>query len=299
MFEYPKTYRRIDCASREEWLENRKGGIGSSEVGALMGESQFDTPMKIWRKHMGLAEPQKETLIMTMGHYLEPLVAEEFAKATDATIDPESAPDWLAVSLDKPYFRVSPDRLFWTTAIDPWDQNEDNALVLECKTTDKYIPTENDYPRYWYWQCQYQMRVMGRDKCALAWITRGSGTYKHTWVQFNPDDWARAEAVLDDFWNRCILGGQMPDALYTTDDAKLRYAKALEGSVTADSYIADCVKELNRLKLQAKDIDNQSEALKLEIMKAMGEADKLTDPQGHIIATWKNGSKGRIFKTVS
>ena len=43
----------IRPATHEEWLDERKKGIGSSEAGTVMGVNHFDTPYKLWRRKTG------------------------------------------------------------------------------------------------------------------------------------------------------------------------------------------------------------------------------------------------------
>lgn len=57
--------------SREEWLQLRSKGIGSSEVGTLVGVNPYETPYQLWRRKKGLDAPKAETFAMKAGHYLE------------------------------------------------------------------------------------------------------------------------------------------------------------------------------------------------------------------------------------
>ena len=40
-------YRVIRPATHQDWLDERKKGIGSSEAGTIMGVNLFDTPYKL------------------------------------------------------------------------------------------------------------------------------------------------------------------------------------------------------------------------------------------------------------
>ena len=50
-------YRVIRPATHQEWLDERKKGIGSSEAGTVMGVNHFDTPYKLWRRKTGVDGP--------------------------------------------------------------------------------------------------------------------------------------------------------------------------------------------------------------------------------------------------
>lgn len=76
------SYRVIRPATHEEWLEERKRGIGSSDAGTIMGASPFQTPYGLYLLKTGRAEPVKESDAMFNGHILEPAVAEWFSGKT-------------------------------------------------------------------------------------------------------------------------------------------------------------------------------------------------------------------------
>ena len=103
----------IRPTSREEWLKQRERGIGSSEVGTILGLNPFETPYQLWRRKMGLDEPKEENFAMRAGHYLEDAVSLFYRDATGKEIIKASAGDWIICDNDRPYMRVSPDRTFW------------------------------------------------------------------------------------------------------------------------------------------------------------------------------------------
>ena len=72
------SYTILKPATHEEWLEERSKGIGSSEVGTIMGVNHFDTPYRLWRRKVGIDGPVESNEAMEMGHLLEPAVAQRF-----------------------------------------------------------------------------------------------------------------------------------------------------------------------------------------------------------------------------
>ena len=91
------SYKVIKTTSHEQWLDERKKGVGSSEAGTIMGVNHFDTPYKLWRRKTGIDLPVEQNEAMEMGHHLEPAVATLFAARTGAIIKKSSEGDWLAV----------------------------------------------------------------------------------------------------------------------------------------------------------------------------------------------------------
>ena len=49
---------------RNEWLELRKAGIGSSEVATIVGLNPWETPYQLWRRKLGLDPAKDETCLL-------------------------------------------------------------------------------------------------------------------------------------------------------------------------------------------------------------------------------------------
>ena len=47
---------RTVYGSRAEWLEGRRGGLGASDCGVVLGVSNFKTPLQLWREKIGAVE---------------------------------------------------------------------------------------------------------------------------------------------------------------------------------------------------------------------------------------------------
>ena len=107
------SYTIIRPKDRNEWLEHRKSGIGSSEVATILGLDPWETPYQLWRRKVGLDEPKTETFAMKAGHYLEDAVAQFWHDDTGREIIKSSAGDWLIRNNERPYLQVSPDRTYW------------------------------------------------------------------------------------------------------------------------------------------------------------------------------------------
>ena len=202
------SYKVIRTTSHEDWLDQRKKGVGSSEAGTIMGVNHFDTPYKLWRRKTGIDLPIEQNEAMELGHHLEPAVASLFAARTGAIIKKTSEGDWLAVDTKREYLRVSPDRLYHYPGE---KQTKSNQHILECKTTSVAVD-KDDMPVYWYCQLQYQMGVMGVKKGAVAWISsfpRLHFDYKE--IDFNPDFYKAMIEAIEQFWLINVCGGIPPE----------------------------------------------------------------------------------------
>lgn len=280
-------YHDIPCTDREEWLKEREKGIGSSEAGTIAGINAFDTPLRLWRRKMKIDPPVKETLIMKMGHSLEPLVAEEFARATGCIMDPESVPDFLCVDDEKPWRRVSPDRFFWEKGTPESRQIRENAFILECKSTDKHV-TPYSIPQYWFNQVQYQMAVTRTKYCYIAWIERGRGLFDYTFVQAVPAFQKALLESVDRFWLNNVGKRIQPATIIDDLDAVLRFDLAEAAStVAADGEIARLIDEYRSYEPDVTAKSSRMDDIKTALKAWMGNKESLTGPDGEVFATWK------------
>ena len=285
-------YRVIRPATHEEWLEERKRGIGSSEAGTIMGVNHFDTPYRLWRRKLGIDGPIPGNEAMELGHQLEPAVASTFAARTGAEILKSSEGDWLAVDRKKDWLRVSPDRIYFL----PGEKHiRSNQHILECKTTSVAIDRD-DIPEYWYCQLQYQMGVMGVRSGALAWISSSPRLhFDYLEVQFNEPFFRALIEAIDTFWNVNVMGDVEPEDM-NSDDTLLRYPEASEGkTVEADEDIRNDYNGLKEVTASIKALEETKVRLEDNLKKAMGSAETLITPSGTVLAQWKNTKETRRF----
>lgn len=278
----------IRCRDRGEWLEARRGGIGSSEVGTILGVNPWETPYRLWRRKRGLDGPKEESAAMRAGHYLEDAVAKFYAGETGAEIIKGSASDFLVVNDARPYYRVSPDRTFWLPNL---PHRAANKSILECKTTRMSVDAES-VPMHWYCQLTYQLGVSGMRQGALAWLARG-GDFGYRNYDLDPDFFAWMTGELDRFWTDCVVGGKEPDSV-TAADVELKGRVSHGVSVEATDEAFEAAERLAEAKKRAEDAAKEADGLTDTLKVFMGEADTLTRG-GRVLCTWKAGKETRRF----
>ena len=285
-------YRVIRPATHEEWLDERKKGIGSSEAGTIMGVNKFDTPYSLWRRKTGVDGPIPSNEAMELGHHMEPAVVTMFAARTGAQVRKDSAGDWIAADTKHDYLRVSPDRLYYE---DGAKHTKKNLRILECKTTSVAVDPE-DFPVYWYCQLQYQMGVMGVKKGAVAWISsypRLNFGYKE--FDFNPEFYKALVEAIEHFWLINVCGGIAPDDL-NSEDTLMKHPIATVGeTVEADAELIDVYNNLKTISNEISALENSKSYLEDRIKIYMGDAETLVSPTGSVMAQWKNTKVSQKF----
>lgn len=265
---------------RAEWLEYRKNGIGSSEVATILGLNPWETPYQLWRRKVGLDSPKGETFAMKAGHYLEDAVSLFWQDETGREIIKRSAGDWIIQSSEKPFLQVSPDRTYWLDE----GRGQNNKGILECKTTQMRID-ENDLPKHWFCQVQYQLGVAELQHGSIAWLSSGR-EFGYKDLALVPDFFAWQLEEVERFWLDNIIGNKEPDAT-TVEDVLLKYNTHTGGKVIEISdAIFDDYQALKSVRDQIDGLTERKEELETRIKLCFGDAEAISY-EGQTIATWK------------
>ena len=194
-------------SSHKEWLEDRRKGIGGSDVGALLGLNKYKSPYTLWAEKSGLLHTDEvDNESMRIGRDLEDYVARRFMEATGHEV---VTSDYSFQSKSHPFMLANVDRLL-----------TDEPCGLECKTASaltKYDFENGDIPSSYYCQCMHYMAVTGLKKWYIAILVMGKGFY---WFEINRDE-EEIKALIEaeeDFWNK-VQTGEAPPMDGTTSTA--------------------------------------------------------------------------------
>lgn len=284
------SYTIIRPKDRTEWLKHRESGIGSSEVGTILGLNPFESPYQLWLRKKGQTPPKEENFAMRAGHYLEDAVSLFFHDATGYDIIKSSSGDWMVVNNDFPYMRVSPDRTYWLSG----KHNASNKGILECKTTQLDI-SEDDVPSHWYCQLQYQLGVAELGEGALAWLTAGR-KFGYKIIPFDPEFFSWIKEEVTKFWVDNIEGGQEPSAI-RVEDVLLKNPHERDGkTVIASPAIIEQCEELQSVKTSISTLETRKKELESEIKLVMNDAEALISPDSmRPICTWRTSKDKQKF----
>lgn len=280
----------IKFKSKEDWLEFRKGGIGGSEVSAVLGVNPYMTRYQLWRLKKGLDTPQEPHYRMKIGTYMEDVISKLYQDETGRNVIKSSAGDWLVQSTEKPHLFASPDRTFWISESDK--KTKQNKGVLECKNTMLPID-ENNIPTYWFVQNQWEIGIHGSNFGSIAWFSRGNDFAYNDYV-LDKNFFEYMVGEVDKFWFEYIIGDKIPDP-ETSDDILLMYSSEdLKNSLEVDSNTFQDYLQLLEYRQNRLHFENLEKELLEKLKVKCGEFEEL-QYMNQTLCTYKFGKESEKF----
>lgn len=275
---------------RQEWLAERRTGIGGSEAAAVMGLSKWATPVTVWLDKMGKAPAKPTTLRMAFGSINEAEVATMYELRTGRRVQRYNRMLHKGCLLGNFDRLVIPDG--GKVAAHMGEIRTD--LLLECKCSDS--DWGGEVPLYYQTQVQHYMGLAPELAHAdVACYFRMKDDFQVYRVDRDDKVIEYMQGYLTEWWNRHVVGGEMPKPTNEAD-CKLLWERSTKGSkITVSFDIRQKLNEFVRLKGEEKAAKAGAEKLKSDIEAFMGDREVLTDSAGKPLATWKSGSE----KTVS
>lgn len=190
--------------TREEWLAERRKGIGGSDAAAVLGESSRTSKAKLWADKRGMLEDEPEQPWHTWGHLLEAPIARHVHDVTGYdVIDP--GPFTIYRHRDEEFRQCTPDRFLK-------DAGRPNVGLLQIKTAHpRYSGEWNDDPPLEYSiQVQHELAVLGLDWGILA-VLIGNSDFRQFPVTRNDRFISALVNAEREFW-KAVVAGEMPEA---------------------------------------------------------------------------------------
>ena len=150
--------KKISYNGRDEWLSLRKGYIGGSDAGAVIGLNPYKSAYTLWAEKTGKIPEFEGNITTRVGAYLEELVARMFTEETGKSVRRLNK---MLVNDEYPFACADVDRVV-----------VGEGAILEIKTTNS-IPVvkkfkSGEYPESWYAQMTHYLAVSGMKKAYLA-----------------------------------------------------------------------------------------------------------------------------------
>jgi len=168
-----------DYGSRDNWLRARTSGIGASDAAVVLGESEWESPLSLYSKKLGLLPiDESESLAMEIGRGMEAVAANIYARYTGREVF-----DLGAYTVQQhpifPFIRCTLDRVVCDFE-KGW-----GCCNLKCVGGAKSGDWETAAPRVYWIQEQAEMLVTG-----LKWASLGVivSNYDFRWIDIPRDD---------------------------------------------------------------------------------------------------------------
>lgn len=126
-----------------EWLEQRRSGIGGSEIASVLNISPYKSALTLFYEKLGALPEQEATIPMKLGNYLESGIIQLFREEYP-TIKVYPG-NYTFASVEDSRFRANPDAII--------EDDFGNLAILEIKHTGNYwseLPVHYRYQVLWY-----------------------------------------------------------------------------------------------------------------------------------------------------
>lgn len=168
----------VSAMRRDDWLELRRGGLGASDAGAVLGVDPYTSPTALWAEKTGRTAPWAGSEAADWGLKLEALVRDEYSERTDSYV---FKPDHMFVHPEHGFMRASPDG-FVDGPETGWDLEhrataETASGVYEGKTATVYVAgdwEDGQIPARYLAQAHHLLAVTGLDWCDFGVLIGGN-----------------------------------------------------------------------------------------------------------------------------
>lgn len=160
---------------RDQWLQVRKGGIGSSDAAAAVGLNPYQSQLELWvektgrDKHLPRIDPQDESTPVYWGALLEPIVAAHYTRRTGRRVRRVNA------------VLQHPQHPWMLANIDREVMGAPDVQILECKTAGMNGARlwKDGVPEYVQLQVQHQLAVTSKQAADVAVLICGQELQIH------------------------------------------------------------------------------------------------------------------------
>jgi len=275
--------------SRNDWLDVRKRGIGSSDAAAAIGLNPYKSQLELWlektNRDVGQAKPNPDddTTPVFWGVVLEPVVASQYQRRTGNKVRKVNAvlqhPDvpWMLANIDREVI----------------GSNEVEILVWITAGLNGGRRWRDGVPKYVEVQVMHQLAVTGKQAADVAVLLGGQ--------QLEVYRIERDEALIEQlialerqFWHHVETDTPPPADGSDSAEAALRLLYPADNGeqldLSADTALSEAFDELKQVRSSLTDLGKREAELKQSLQQAMGDASKAIFASGSI--SWKKSKDG-------
>ncbi|MFT3791564.1 MAG: YqaJ viral recombinase family protein [Rudaea sp.] len=264
----------MNMTTREQFLAERRRGIGGSDVAAILGMSKWKSALDVYLDKRGEAPEQPDNESMLWGRALEPVIRQQYAERTGRVVLVPTAPV------------VHPVHTFARANLDGVTEGGRLVEIKTARTAQDWgEPGTDEVPDAYALQVQHYLMVTRYEVADVAVLIGGSDFRLY---EVRAD--AELQAMLIEreaaFWD-CVQRSE-PPAVTSFADAQRRWGRsARAGSIEADAEAVAAAKELQALRVQVDGLTERIDACKATITRALADRGDTLVADGKTIATWK------------
>lgn len=252
--------KMIPYGSRDEWLKIRRGYIGGSDAGAIVGMNPYASAFSVWAEKTGKVPEFEGNISTRTGTLLEDLVARLFMEETGKKVQRLN------------FTLVNPDYPWACANIDREIIGED--AILECKTTNSFVNVKKfrtgEYPEMWYAQMTHYLAVTGAKKAYLAVLSE-CRDFRVFELERDEEEIKALMNAEKEFWNDYVLTKKTPpvDGHSATGEAIKKMFDIDDGSTADLSGLEHVFDQRKSLIAHQKAVKSQIDELDNSIKLAM------------------------------
>lgn len=298
-FKSPKRLANTKLLNRDEWLQVRQQGIGSSDAAAACGLNPYMSMLELWMIKTGRMQPEQAASLNTAtakayaplywGNKLEPLIAEHYQNLTGSKVRRVNG------VLQHP----DADKSFMLANLDYSVVGSDEVQILECKSVGQWgvKQWQQGIPLYIIIQVQHQLAVTGKQAAHVCVLLCGHEA-KLFKVERNEMVIASIIAAERSFWS--YVQNDMPPMVDGSESAARSLAKLYPEHDPANSINFTDLPDIDALFDQLlhtgaliKQHQDDFNALKHRIQALMKNSYRAVFKHGSI--TWKKSKDSTVL----
>ena len=283
---------------REDWLDVRRTGIGSSDAAAAVGLNPYKSQLELWMEKTGreavlpTVDPHDEESPMYWGNILEPIVAAHYTRRTGHRVrkinavlqHPDSDKAWMLANIDREIIGAN------------------DVQILECKTAgiNGARLWKDGVPEYVQLQVHHQLAVTGKQAADVAVLLGG----QHLEIHRIERDEVLIRNLIQlerDFWHFVETDMPPPADGSESADLALRCLYPQDAGNTVD-FSLDCelsatFSDLVALRANMAEQEKLEAKLKQRLQQAIGSASGAVFETGEV--TWKKAKDSVVLDVAT
>lgn len=298
----------LEGIARDAWLEWRRGGLGGSDIAAIVGLSRYASPTSIYFDKLGLLErDDDESQRQRIGKRLESVLAAEFNDMTGLHVVGQQT---MCQHPDYPWARCTVDGF---VADSPYGSHIQELTLgnIEFKSDGRF-GWPDGIPANIRAQVVWQLGVTQQQHAWLVVMFAGFRVEIHevAWHDEERADWAFMLEAARRFWIDNVMAGVSPplDDHEATTAALTRYhGPDPDGIIEADADGRTLVWQVQHAMASTAAAEATEKRCKNELRAYLGDktdlidgwtAPKKGDPKPIVLASWREQETRRLDTTA-